>query len=698
MSELLLNDAGVKQEYFEDEETLLKVEGFDGAAETLSNEPSEMGFENACSGLVGRDPYGDLFLMDPNDLLGVREEVIGGEANNSPSAGGESVSGLVSSHDQTEESSDSNNERHTTRRKKFKARYVHSFKVENESRSQSDLEESSINLDRVPRRNSPTRSDPSGGFAAPYIIYGEPVERVGGPRGVSCRIATARGCKIVPSRFHRFITINASNGMASRISPAGSRQLGSEDFQHSTPVTLRPLKGHLSQPLTPQCHLIPGLKSPLPGAGISINGSSRLVPCGSLLTLVDTSSVTPDKRSPYGPGRLPTLAPAPMSSDAVSSSEFAPQPSFESSESSRTVRAIPCPHKGCGKFFRDNSAMRKHLHTHGPRVHVCAECGKAFVESSKLKRHQLVHTGEKPFQCNFEGCGKRFSLDFNLRTHVRIHTGDRPYICPFEGCHKRFAQSTNLKSHIMTHAKVRCRGSRGPSTSSQSSRYLTDLTEVGSSDMDSSILCPSAESLTVSVAQPEKAPFQNSALNSGLSEKNSLKTHQSAAVMDHSSPSNFQASQTGNEITQSTMRQLQKISYIKRRELKRFNDQRYSDATEVIQGPDEVELEESYTKTESSSEQAATYLESPSCTNTLQQAVENSFLWTNDRLQRAPTLVVPERPLIICGRGPQKKIIARRAGLLAGKTLCRQQTVSILRMPSSACTVLAVNPPRQQAQ
>ncbi|CAB1330579.1 unnamed protein product [Coregonus sp. 'balchen'] len=110
---------------------------------------------------------------------------------------------------------------------------------------------------------------------------------------------------------------------------------------------------------------------------------------------------------------------------------------------------------GCTKMFRDNSAMRKHLHTHGPRVHVCAECGKAFVESSKLKRHQLVHTGEKPFQCTFEGCGKRFSLDFNLRTHVRIHTGDRPYVCPFDGCNKKFAQSTNLKSHILTHAKAK---------------------------------------------------------------------------------------------------------------------------------------------------------------------------------------------------------------------------------------------------
>ncbi|CAH8428963.1 unnamed protein product [Schistosoma turkestanicum] len=118
-------------------------------------------------------------------------------------------------------------------------------------------------------------------------------------------------------------------------------------------------------------------------------------------------------------------------------------------------RTVFCPHLGCGKTFRDTAAMRKHLHTHGPRVHICAECGKAFVESSKLKRHQLVHTGEKPYQCAFDGCGKRFSLDFNLRTHLRIHTGDRPYPCPQPGCSKRFAQSTNLKSHLATHSKIR---------------------------------------------------------------------------------------------------------------------------------------------------------------------------------------------------------------------------------------------------
>ncbi|RMB94089.1 hypothetical protein DUI87_29448 [Hirundo rustica rustica] len=52
---------------------------------------------------------------------------------------------------------------------------------------------------------------------------------------------------------------------------------------------------------------------------------------------------------------------------------------------------------------------------------ICDHCFGAFRSSYHLKRHILIHTGEKPFECDM--CDMRFIQKYHLERHKRCTAG-----------------------------------------------------------------------------------------------------------------------------------------------------------------------------------------------------------------------------------------------------------------------------------
>ncbi|XP_068107893.1 zinc finger protein 770 [Hyperolius riggenbachi] len=82
----------------------------------------------------------------------------------------------------------------------------------------------------------------------------------------------------------------------------------------------------------------------------------------------------------------------------------------------RTRRSLPKVHRH--KSSQDSSLQKTRTRV-VEKNYSCSVCAKNFLSPSKLERHYLTHSGQRPFVC--QECGKSFRQDPHLKRHMLTH-------------------------------------------------------------------------------------------------------------------------------------------------------------------------------------------------------------------------------------------------------------------------------------
>jgi len=121
--------------------------------------------------------------------------------------------------------------------------------------------------------------------------------------------------------------------------------------------------------------------------------------------------------------------------------------------------------KVCGEYQKSRRFLVIHMTEHfdtkiGTHGFKCdyPDCSSSFKEQSKLRRHKIVHSGLKPFKCEF--CDMKFSLKHNMKMHIKTHTKEGLFECKY--CDYQTVQKINLKSHENAHIKLGHKTTKDP--------------------------------------------------------------------------------------------------------------------------------------------------------------------------------------------------------------------------------------------
>ncbi|KER23647.1 hypothetical protein T265_08502 [Opisthorchis viverrini] len=114
----------------------------------------------------------------------------------------------------------------------------------------------------------------------------------------------------------------------------------------------------------------------------------------------------------------------------------------------RPFKCLDCPNSYRSKTHLEYHIRQRHRLELAP--YVCHTCHKRFVTESRLRQHaNSVHNNTvKPnYVCLL--CAASFSCRSSLKRHMVIHSGERPYKCTV--CHKLFKFYASCQRHMKLH-------------------------------------------------------------------------------------------------------------------------------------------------------------------------------------------------------------------------------------------------------
>ena len=124
-------------------------------------------------------------------------------------------------------------------------------------------------------------------------------------------------------------------------------------------------------------------------------------------------------------------------------------------------RPVSCPF--CGKIKIGTHLLEDHIKTvhEAPRF-ICDICGQTCVSNSRLRGHiQEKHERKRPFTCDVEGCTSAFYRQRSLSIHMRnVHERAKDFKCNWLACNRAFHSVYSLKRHELIHSgdkPIQCR-------------------------------------------------------------------------------------------------------------------------------------------------------------------------------------------------------------------------------------------------